>query len=543
MFFYNLDILSSPITLYYHGKEKHSSIFSVFFSFIFYIIITLLIIYLFIDFINRKNHSSFYYKSYTEDIGKIEYNESTFFHYLTILSQESYENINNYIIVGYISNTSQYDNETFYKEKDFWLYEKCDDSDDKFYNGKINYTQFNRGLCLKKFYKNSDKKLYSKNNPKFEYPYDLHGSDSEEHLFYVIRAFACFVELNIENFNYDYSKCKLSKSDSLTSDSIALFFSSSFPNLQNFSYPIIGKIYHYQNNIGSFLKVEKTITFHSLKIISDDGIFFHHLKKYYSLVLSNFVQKNFISVNPSTIFIIQLENESDYYERNYIKLFDIFGKLGGTIGMILIIMKEIHKFLYYKFKLLYDFNKLIYYVLEKKKNKNGNNNNSFIQGRNSDKNLFNVSSQNKNPYNNSQIGNNNILRRKSNSDLNMKLKFKYEKNFMMFNKYPKKNYCDYFLYIISCKRKDKNNDYFNQLFFSRTKILSEEKFLSNYVNIEHFKKKFKEICNNKDNINNNNKIANIVKINVNKKHNIYEQLPDSNRALNLKKYSDNDNQF
>ena len=78
-------------------------------------------------------------------------------------------------------------------------------------------------------------------------------------------------------------------------------------------------------------------------------------------------------------------------------------------------------------------------------------------------------------------------------------------------------------------------------FFFRTKILSEEKFLSNYINMEILKKEFKEICNNKNNINNNNLVSNIKKINVSKKYNIYEQSPDSNRALNLKKYDDNDN--
>ena len=84
-------------------KRKIFHFFSIFFSFIFYITITLLTTNIFLDFINKKNDSSFYYESFTEDIVKIEFNKSTFFN-LTILSQESYENLNNYIIVRYISN-------------------------------------------------------------------------------------------------------------------------------------------------------------------------------------------------------------------------------------------------------------------------------------------------------------------------------------------------------------------------------------------------------------------------------------------------------
>jgi len=79
MFIYHLDILSSLITIYYKDREKHSSFFSVFLSFILYIIILFLTIYLFIYFLKRKYPSTFFYKTITEDIGKIYLNDTDFF--------------------------------------------------------------------------------------------------------------------------------------------------------------------------------------------------------------------------------------------------------------------------------------------------------------------------------------------------------------------------------------------------------------------------------------------------------------------------------
>ena len=71
MILYHLDILSSPITIYYNKREKHSSFFSVFLSFIIYFTGLFLTIYFFIDFLKRKYPSTFFYKTILEETGKI----------------------------------------------------------------------------------------------------------------------------------------------------------------------------------------------------------------------------------------------------------------------------------------------------------------------------------------------------------------------------------------------------------------------------------------------------------------------------------------
>ena len=80
-----------------------------------------------------------------------------------------------------------------------------------------------------------------------------------------------------------------------------------------------------------------------------------------------------------------------------------------------------------------------------------------------------------------QISNNKIIRRKSNSDLNMKLKFKYIINFIMFSKYLKKNIVIIFYIQFHVKERIKIMIILIY-FFSLTKILSEKKFLSKNVN-------------------------------------------------------------
>ena len=111
----------------------------------------------------------------------------------------------------------------------------------------------------------------------------------------------------------------------------------------------------------------KNIYFHSLKVFSDDGIFFHHIKNYFSLVLDSQESKMNYDIKTSTLFLIQIGNDFDYYKRFYSKLQDIFAKIGGMVGIIIVIVKEIHEVLYYKYRLLYDFNNLIFNEIDKKK--------------------------------------------------------------------------------------------------------------------------------------------------------------------------------
>ena len=574
MFLYHLDILSSPIAIYYNNREKHSSLFSVFLSFIIYIVVLFLTIYLFIDFLNRKYPSTFFYKTIVENTGKIYLNETDFFHFVNIYSQESYDNIDNYVVVGFISNSSNY-NEFGSSNIDYWLYEKCEESDSKNFVGKLNKTQFNRGLCIKKYYNSSEEKFYNKDESKFEYPYDLNGIESEDHLFYVIGIFSCNFELK----NFKPNNCSITNDneDLLSGDTAILYLSSAFPDLENYTYPIKGKINSFSSNIRSIFTSSKSLIFHSLKVSSDDGIFFHRIINYYSLVLDSQESKMNYEIKPSTLFFIQIGNDIDYYKRFYSKLQDIFARIGGMVGTIIVIVKEIHEVLYYKFRLLHDFNDLIFKEIDKKNkndkkrdsnfsssripillqksnifqskfklNKNNNNNEYSRRFMNKHYNKYtsNISNHNTNNSNiKKETNNNNILNNKSeNNSINFH---------NMKNTYKNLNYSTYVKNFFSCG--DKENNYSHQIFHSRTNILSESRFLSNFLNIEYLKEEIKEINYNLNQINKRedklnfyrqkNAFTNILKFNIIRNQSINSQPIESNKTFESKiNFVNNENQ-
>ena len=574
MFLYHLDILSSPIAIYYNNREKHSSLFSVFLSFIIYIVVLFLTIYLFIDFLNRKYPSTFFYKTIVENTGKIYLNETDFFHFVNINSQESYDNIDNYVVVGFISNSSNY-NEFGSSNIDYWLYEKCEESDSKNFVGKLNKTQFNRGLCIKKYYNSSEEKFYNKNESKFEYPYDLNGIESEDHLFYVIGIFSCNFELK----NFKPNNCFITNDneDLLSGDTAILYLSSAFPDLENYTYPIKGKINSFSSNIRSIFTSSKSLIFHSLKVSSDDGIFFHRIINYYSLVLDSQESKMNYEIKPSTLFFIQIGNDIDYYKRFYSKLQDIFARIGGMVGTIIVIVKEIHEVLYYKFRLLYDFNDLIFKEIDKK-NKNDKKRDSnfsssripiLLQKSNIFQSKFKLNKNNNNNeysrrfmnkhYNkytsnisNHNTNNSNIKKETNNNNI---LNYKSENNTINFhnmkNTYKNLNYSIYVKNFFSCV--DNENNYSHQIFHSRTNILSESRFLSNFLNIEYLKEEIKEINYNLNQINKRedklnfyrqkNAFTNILKFNIIRNQSINSQPIESNKTFESKiNFVNNENQ-
>ncbi len=571
MFLYHLDILSSPIAIYYNNREKHSSLFSVFLSFIIYIVVLFLTIYLFIDFLNRKYPSTFFYKTIVENTGKIYLNDTDFFHFINIYSQESNENTDNYVVVGFISNSSNY-NEFGSSNTDYWLYEKCEESDSKNFIGKLNKTQFNRGLCIKKYYNSSEEKFYNKDESKFEYPYDLNGIESEDHLFYVIGIFSCNFELK----NFKPNNCSITNDneDLLSGDTAILYLSSAFPDLENYTYPIKGKINSFSSNIRSIFTSSKSLIFHSLKVSSDDGIFFHRIINYYSLVLDSHESKMNYEIKPSTLFFIQIGNDIDYYKRFYSKLQDIFARIGGMVGTIIVIVKEIHEVLYYKFRLLHDFNDLIFKEIDKK-NKNDKKRDSnfsssripiLLQKSNIFQSKFKLNNNNEysrrfmnnhhNKYtsniSNHNTNNSNIKKETNNNNI---LNYKSENNTINFhnmkNTYKNLNYSIYVKNFFSCG--DKENNYSHQIFHSRTNILSESRFLSNFLNIEYLKEEIKEINYNLNQINKRddklnfyrqkNAFTNILKFNIIRNQSINGQPIESNKTFESKiNFVNNENQ-
>ena len=82
MFLKKFDMLSPPITLYYKGDDKHSSIFSAVLSIVAYTIVFTFGVYYALEFINRENPTAYFFNRYIEDAGEFPLNASSMFGFL-----------------------------------------------------------------------------------------------------------------------------------------------------------------------------------------------------------------------------------------------------------------------------------------------------------------------------------------------------------------------------------------------------------------------------------------------------------------------------
>ena len=87
MFLKKVDMLSPRITLYYKRKNIHASPISGVLAIIAYVFIFIFIVYYFIRYINRENHTIYFFNRYVKDAGNYSLEDTAFFNYIQILKK------------------------------------------------------------------------------------------------------------------------------------------------------------------------------------------------------------------------------------------------------------------------------------------------------------------------------------------------------------------------------------------------------------------------------------------------------------------------
>ena len=205
MNFYFLDFISPDVHLYYKGRTKHSSIFSVIISIISFIVLMILSVVFALEFILHKNPTAFYYNKFVDDIGVFYLNHSSFFHFVSFDNYSAYSKkafslvgVQNSIESTYIANNNE-------SNFDHWIYDKCDKNDiGEYYNILDNYSQyFQHGLCVKKYYNSTLRKVILYNESDFVYPTVEHGASSTREIYYGVFIQRCQNNSEINSDCYD----------------------------------------------------------------------------------------------------------------------------------------------------------------------------------------------------------------------------------------------------------------------------------------------------------------------------------------------------
>ena len=342
---------------------------------------------------------------------------------------------------------------------------------------------------------------------------------------------------------------------------IELNFVDNYIDLDNYDEPVKSFIDEYSFEVSNDFYYSNTLYFSPLEVKTTKGVLINHSsnKKLYDLTDNE--ETIHPKINSSSLyssFIFELDNIQKKYQRKYINLIDVFSRIGGLSRIIKFIAKLIIKY-YNQYIVLYDTKRLIssLYIDEEEKekyklvkrnitlNKNiemtdinkdnsyekikTNNNNNIISNFNNnilDDNTINANNvvnninnttnninniNNNHTYNNTNINNiindidNNLPPPDNQENINESLKNmsqkaenKVENNIeeeSVFTEENKKmSYCSYVCFKLSCKKKYQHYKIYDKF---RTKILSEEEIIKNYIITYNLYKANKSLINNK----------------------------------------------
>ena len=505
-----IDFISPEITLFYHGIDSHSSSISGILSIILLIGFFFLISYLSVDVIKKQNPTSFYYKKFTEDIDSYPLNSSSILHYIGVYSSSNLEvkiNKKAINIIGININDGEFLKNTNISNYSHWIYENCEESDlGKF---KDTYSEkdkdnFTNCFCISKYYDLKSKSIINKNDKNFIYPTLIHGASQFNNFEYGVYIQKC---QNNTILNDNNCLPEIEQNSFLNKIiGYEIYFIDHSINVDDYKNPIIDSIHRITSEINSDSYTLNHLNFNPATIRTNDGIFLDNEKinTSYTYDYNEKITHNGNSIIGS--FNFWMQNTEATYDRTYKKIQDIAGGADGIIEIVIFIIQFIHNFFIGGFYIIKDFS----FEIEKNLNIKNNQNSVF----------------NKNKKNNHHDNNNEINKKiqsqfitKTNSSNRSLVKRNYFITNSHFSEIVlSKNYrntlslengklnqdkkINWFSYILSTSKikKYENIEYLNN---KREEIISEEKLIEMYLNLEKIFDILKKDYNSNINIDGN----------------------------------------
>ena len=359
-----IDILSPKITFYQNGYQSHISNFGGFLT-----ISTLLFCFavcfmLSIDFLKKKNPTSYFYKKYEKEAGFFSFNSEGMFHFFRFSNNYvTYPKINTkYVRFIGIRNISLYlNNRTILNdgEIEYWIYDFCKNGlDNKGLNNKLfeDFPDFESHVCLRYYYNPTEKKFYNNSEKGFNYPYLIHGTANKENLFYYITIETC---RNDSHYNLIYGENSCGTNNEISEwrskiDGGDLYFIDNYIDVTNYKKPIYKFIQSISGTMNNLDIPIYHLLFYPLRIITHSHIlsnsYFCENSFLFDVKEPKIRESDYYSIAD---FAFWMGNNFEIYERTYKKIQHVLAELGGIIK-IFILCAEIINYPYNKFVILSD---------------------------------------------------------------------------------------------------------------------------------------------------------------------------------------------
>ena len=386
MFLKKLDFISPPITLYFKGLTIHSSILSAIITIIAYIIIFIFSIYYFREFIQKSNPTAYFLNRFTEDAGYFPLNSSSMFHFIQFPNTLGYDispiDFDAVRIIGIENITIDNYPSIDLENTTHWLYGYCNNDTDTGNIGHlITLKNFTHCACIRKYYNPNTKEYYDTNSTNFVWPILQHGMSGFNYTFYGVIVEKC-KEDNLRKVS-GLKSCK-SKDDInnyVYSHAIIFHLIDQYSDVLNYENPFTKYIYSISNSFFPNYYTINHFNFNPAMIKTHGGIIFDKVIDEYSYFYSfnekitideeievldgklnkMYDEKGQKIMKSSGIIsscYFWMQNRLQYYERNYKKIQNTLGDIGGLSRIVLICAFFINTFVS-NYTILLDTEKLV----------------------------------------------------------------------------------------------------------------------------------------------------------------------------------------
>ena len=378
MFFKKIDFLTPPITLFYKGDEAHSSVFSGIISLITYSIIFIFGVYYSLEFIYKKNPTAYFFNRYIEDTGNYPVNASSMFHFIQMMGTganhtHKYTDFNSITIYGIELSIDDYMENNDPMLNDHWIYGYCNnDSDTKGVSHLVNHELYDQALCIRKYYNKEKDTYYETNDKDFRWPSVDKGCSHPNRTFYGVILEKCRNITARKRAGYEDCKTEEEINDYIFSSSIIIQLIDYYPDVLNYEVPFTKYFYALTNGLFKDSITINNLNFNPALMKTHNGIFFdNQIDEQAYIFIQNekitFEDKidkviDGITVTEKTGIVVGwyfwVLNTMEYYERNYKRLQDILGDIGGVSSIFILIVEPLN-LLVSKYVLLLDTEEMV----------------------------------------------------------------------------------------------------------------------------------------------------------------------------------------
>jgi len=370
-----IDFLSPSITLFYFERRSHTSKIGGSLGLIMVSLCLLYASYIVYITLAHKRVTSIFYKKFEWEAGYYSLNSSSIFNFFQILRIGGYfDDYNPKYIYSYITYANSHYKETELDKYEHWVFDKCKNilGKSEFDQSLItNIENFNNSACIKYYYNCKEKKYYSIGQKEFVWPHLEHGASRKDNIYLVTSIQKCF---NNSILNKLFGECLPEEEIDRYIDNyvaISFYFADIQINPLNYKRPIEKYLNTITSNIATdYTYVENYVHFSPLKIKTKEGGLFPKINEHKSFYFDTNLKGSAYNLNKYYTlakYYYLMQNNVQIYERSYNDLFDIMAQIGGGVQLLYYIFFWIN-YIYNRFIITYDTNKLFFNAKETKEN-------------------------------------------------------------------------------------------------------------------------------------------------------------------------------